>query len=50
VQALEAPRTFVADVNEFLGGDLDSEAMMSVVDPDLYRNRKPDLVQAASEE
>jgi len=47
-QALQAPRTFVADVNEFLGGKFDTDAMMSVVDPELYRNRKPDLVQASS--
>ena len=42
-QALAAPRSFVNDVNEFLGGDLDTEAMMTVVDPQLYRNRKPEL-------
>jgi hypothetical protein len=49
-QALEAPQTFVTDVNEFLGGDLDTDAMMTVVDPDLYRNRKPDLVKASGGE
>jgi len=43
-QALQAPQTFVNDVNAFLGGNLDTDAMMSVVDPELYRNRKPDLV------
>jgi hypothetical protein len=42
-QALEAPRSFVNDVNKFLGGRLDPEAMMTVIDPDLYRNRKQDL-------
>jgi hypothetical protein len=47
-QALQAPQTFVADVNAFLGGKLDTDAMMSIVDPELYRNRKPDLVQASS--
>jgi hypothetical protein len=46
-QALEAPRTFVADVNTFLGGNLDSDAMMEVVDPDLYRNRKIEILQAS---
>jgi hypothetical protein len=44
-QALEAPRSFVNDVNDFLGGRLDPEAMMTVVDPDLYRNRKSDLAK-----
>ena len=48
-QALEAPQTFVADVNAFLGGGLDIDAMMEVVDPDLYRNRKPELLQASGE-
>lgn len=48
-QALQAPQTFVAEVNTFLGGRLDTNAMMSVIDPDLYRNRKPDLVRASSE-
>lgn len=48
-QALEAPQTFVADVNAFLGGDLDVDAMMEVVDPELYRNRKPELLQASGE-
>lgn len=49
-QALEAPQTFVSDVNEFLGGNLDIDAMMGVVDPKLYRNRKPDLLEASSGE
>jgi len=49
-QALQAPQTFVNDVNAFLGGNLDTDAMMSVVDPELYRNRKPDLVRAAAPE
>ncbi|MCP4250950.1 MAG: sulfotransferase family protein, partial [bacterium] len=38
-QALQDPRPAVAAVNEFLGGDLDVEAMAGVVDPSLYRNR-----------
>jgi hypothetical protein len=49
-QALQAPQTFVNDVNAFLGGNLDADAMMGVVDPELYRNRKPDLVRAAAPE
>jgi hypothetical protein len=44
-RALQAPQTFVDDVNSFLGGRLDTDAMMSIVDPDLYRNRKADLLQ-----
>ena len=42
-QALEEPRPFVAEINAFLGGGLDEEAMMSIVDPELYRNRKVGL-------
>jgi hypothetical protein len=33
------PRPHVDRVVEFLGGDLDAAAMVSVVDPSLYRNR-----------
>jgi len=46
-QALETPQSFVNDVNEFLGGNLDIDAMMQVVDPELYRNRKLEILQAA---
>ena len=42
-QAMEAPRSFVTDVNKFLGGNLDVESMMPVVDLELYRNRKRDI-------
>ncbi len=45
-RALQAPEEFVAEVNDFLGGGLDIDAMMAVVDPELYRNRKPELVQS----
>ena len=43
VQAMEAPRIFATDVNKFLGGNLDVESMMAVVDLELYRNRKRDV-------
>ena len=33
------PRPFVAQIDDFLGMDLDREAMAAVVDPALYRNR-----------
>ena len=46
-QALETPRTFVTDVNAFLGGNLDTDEMISVVDPELYRNRKADMAKAS---
>ena len=46
-QALETPRTFVTDVNEFLGGNLNTDEMISVVDPELYRNRKADMAKAS---
>ena len=42
-QAMETPRSFVTDVNKFLGGNLDVESMMDVVDLELYRNRKRDI-------
>lgn len=34
------PETEVARISEFLGGGLDIEAMVRVVDPSLYRNRR----------
>ncbi len=37
---LEDPAPHVQTINEFLGGELDQEKMMGVVDPDLYRQRK----------
>jgi hypothetical protein len=43
IQAMEAPRIFATDVNKFLGGNLDVESMMAVVDLELYRNRKRDV-------
>jgi hypothetical protein len=33
------PRQQVEEINGFLGGNLDVEAMVKVVEPDLYRNR-----------
>lgn len=36
---LKNPRPAIEALNEFLGGDLDTDAMMAVVDPSLYRNR-----------
>lgn len=45
-RALESPREFVVEIDRFLGGGLDTEAMISVVDKNLYRNRKPELLQA----
>ena len=44
--ALEDPLPFATAVNEFLGGRFDVEAMASVVDPELYRNRREKLLQA----
>jgi Sulfotransferase domain len=38
-EVVEDPLTHARRVNEFLGGRLDVERMVSVVDPDLYRNR-----------
>jgi hypothetical protein len=36
---LTAPRDTVAALNEFLGGRLDTAAMLKVVEPELYRQR-----------
>jgi hypothetical protein len=38
--ALEDPETVVERVVEFLDADLDASAMLGVVDPQLYRQRK----------
>ena len=37
---LADPRPHIERINEFLGGNLDTEAMTAVVDPTLYRNRQ----------
>ncbi len=37
---LRDPQPAVAKINAFLGGDLDTQAMLAVVDPSLYRNRR----------
>jgi hypothetical protein len=39
-QMLADPRPALEQVNEFLGGTLDVDAMTAVVDPSLYRNRR----------
>jgi len=39
-EVLSDPGPSVQAVNAFLGGDLDTNAMMAVVDPNLYRNRR----------
>ena len=46
-QALDEPDRFVRDVVRFLDGSLDSEAMVSVVDENLYRNRKEKLRESS---
>jgi hypothetical protein len=45
--ALQDPRTQAERINEFLGGHLDVDAMVGVVDPTLYRNRAPDAAAGA---
>lgn len=47
-RALDAPLEFATEVNVFLGGHLDPETMASVVDPELYRNRKEEMRRDAS--
>ena len=38
---LSRPLEGARQINDFLGGHLDAEAMAGVVDPQLYRNRAP---------
>jgi hypothetical protein len=37
---LDDPVPYVRKINQFLGGDLDEEKMVAVIDPSLYRQRK----------
>lgn len=39
-EMLSNPAPQVAKINEFLGGGLDTQAMLAVVDPTLYRQRR----------
>ena len=38
--SLKDPAPTITQVNKFLGGELDTDKMMTVVDPSLYRQRK----------
>lgn len=42
--ALSDPQTVAENVVAFLGRDLNVEAMVSVVDPHLYRNRREEII------
>ncbi len=42
---LETPEPYVHQINVFLGGSLDEDAMIKVIDPHLYRNRASHIVQ-----
>jgi len=39
-EVLSEPAPWVGRIDAFLGGDLDTGAMLAIVDPDLYRQRK----------
>ena len=39
-EMINDPAAQVAKINDFLGGGLDTDAMMNVVDPSLYRQRR----------
>jgi len=39
-EVIRGPEQQLAPVNDFVGGTLDTEAMVGVVDPSLYRNRR----------
>lgn len=45
-EALEEPEEFARKIRDYLGRDLDVDAMADVVDRDLYRNRKEELARA----
>ncbi len=36
---LQDPQPYIRSINQFLGGQLDEQAMALIVNPDLYRNR-----------
>jgi hypothetical protein len=38
-QLIANPRPLVAKINKFLGGGLDEDKMVGVIDPSLYRQR-----------
>jgi hypothetical protein len=38
-QLIASPRPLIAEINRFLGGDLDEDRMLGVIDPSLYRHR-----------
>jgi hypothetical protein len=38
-QLVTHPRPLVAEINTFLGGGLDEDKMLGVIDPSLYRQR-----------
>jgi hypothetical protein len=38
-QLIANPRPYVAEINQFLGGGLDENKMLGVIDPSLYRQR-----------
>ncbi len=42
---METPEPYVHQINVFLGGSLDEDAMIKVIDPHLYRNRASHIVQ-----
>lgn len=39
-EMVNSPTSLVQTLNDFLGGDLNTQAMLEVVDPNLYRQRK----------
>ncbi len=47
-QAINDPMAVAQQVNDFLGGGLDVQAMAAVVDRKLYRNRAKDLAKQAA--
>jgi hypothetical protein len=46
-EVLDNPRHQAQRINEFLGGGLDTQAMVSAVDKQLYRNRKEEIASSS---
>ena len=44
-ELMDKPRPLVAEINTFLGGGLNEDKMLGVIDPSLYRQRSSKLVQ-----
>ena len=44
-QLIADPRPLVAEINRFLGGGLDEDKMLAIIDPSLYRHRSSEIAR-----